>query len=178
MATSWIALIRAVNLGPTNKLPMSDLRSMLEALGYDDVRTHLQSGNAVFSARGVKGPQLERSIGARIRRDAGLDVPVMVRSARELDRLVAANPFVARRTPEKELQVGFLARTPSPAKIRALRPDDYAPDELAIGTRAVYFRMPNGYAKSKLPNVEQLLGVGMTTRTWKTVTRLADLAGD
>ena len=88
--TTWVALFRAVNLGPTNRLPMSDLRAILEGLGYESVRTHLQSGNALFATTGATAKDLERAIRARVEREAGLSVPVLVRSTKELDAVVAA----------------------------------------------------------------------------------------
>ena len=176
--TTWIALFRAVNLGPTNRLPMSDLRAILEALGYESVRTHLQSGNALFATTGATAKDLERVIRARVEREAGLTVPVLVRSTKELDAVVAANPFVRRRTPPKQLHVAFLSAPAPRARVTALDPASYAPDELEIGKKVLYLRLPNGVQGKKLPDVDKALGVSSTLRTWRTVTRLAELAHD
>lgn len=173
-ARTWIALLRAVNLGPRNKIAMADLKALLAGLGYDDVRTHLQSGNALFSAAGTTAPTLEREIAAALKKDAGLDVAVLVRSAAELEKVVAKNPF-ADHDP-KQLHVVFLATKPDAAKVKAVDPARYGPDEFALGDRCVYVRLPNGVQGARFPDWDRLVGVPATMRTWRTVTRLAELA--
>ena len=174
MAT-WVALLRGVNVGRHNRLPMSELRPMLESLGYDDVRTHLQSGNALFSATG-KAASIEQAISRRVKQETGLGIKVLVRTSKELDDVITANPFVKRRVPEKQLHVAFLSGAPSRAKLRKVDPASYAPDEVEIGKRALYLRLPNGISGAKLPNVEKLVALDATVRSWRTVTRLAELA--
>ena len=178
MATTWIALVRAVNLGPVNRLPMADFRALLEALGHEDVRTVLQSGNALFSAsKASKAATLERAIEKRLTADAGLDVKVLVRSAKEMAGVVDGNPFVGRRGVDvNELGVAFLSADPAAAKVEALSAAAYQPDEFEIGDRVVYTRQPSGVRASKLPSWEKALGVTVTARNWRTVTRLHELS--
>ncbi len=171
--STWVALLRAVNLGTRNQVRMGDLRALLESLGYDDVRTHLQSGNALFAASGTASG-LEKQIAGGISKRFGLDITVMVRSTAQLRNVVAGNPFGG--APAKELQVAFLSTVPPAAKVRAIDPKGYPPDELAFGTRAVYLHLRNGFQGSKLPDLEKALGVRATVRTWNTVTRLGELA--
>lgn len=167
--TTWVALLRAVNLGPTNKLAMADLRAMLEALGYEDVRTLLQSGNAVFTA-GKTAAAVEREVGDALRAHGlGPSVCAMVRSAAYLKKVAAGNPF-AHHDP-KQLHVVFLA-----SRTKPIDTAKYAPDELAFGDRCVYVRLPNGVQGAKIPDWNKALGVPATMRTWRTVTRLLDLA--
>jgi uncharacterized protein (DUF1697 family) len=177
--TTWVALLRAVNLGPTNKVAMAELRTALAADGYNDVRTHLQSGNVLFSASGrTTGAAVEKKVAATIRSEFGLDVKVMVRSASELDKVVHGNPFVGRKVDPKQLHAVFLSAEPAAKQRSAVDPDAYAPDELVFGDRVVYVRLPNGVQGAKLPSWEKLLGVDATMRTWRTVTRLAELAAN
>jgi uncharacterized protein (DUF1697 family) len=176
MAT-WVALLRGINVGRHNRLPMGELRPMLESLGYDDVRTHLQSGNALFTATG-KAATIEQAISRRVKRETGLGIKVLVRTSKELDAVIAANPFAKRRVPAKELHVAFLSGAPSRAKVAKVDPASYAPDQVEIGKRALYLRLPNGWSGSKLPDVEKLVGLDATVRTLRTVTRLAELAHD
>ncbi|HEX7168980.1 MAG TPA: DUF1697 domain-containing protein [Acidimicrobiales bacterium] len=175
---TWVALLRAVNLGKVNRLAMADLRASLEALGYGDVRTLLQSGNALFTATGSKkAAGLEREIADRIKADVGLGIEVVVLSGKELASIVDANPFAGRRGVDlKELGVAFLSGKPADAKVNALDANAYAPEEFAIGDRVVYVRQPSGIRASKLPNWERALDVVATARNWNTTLRLRDLA--
>jgi uncharacterized protein (DUF1697 family) len=156
---------------------MAELRPMLESLGNDDVRTHLQCGNALFTAPG-KAAAIEQAISRRERRETGLGITVLVRTSKELDAVIAGNPFVKRRVPAKELHVAFLSAAPSRAKLGRVDPASYAPDEVEMGKRALYLRLAKGWSGSKLPDVEKLTGLDATVRTWRTVTRLAELARD
>jgi uncharacterized protein (DUF1697 family) len=197
-SSTWVALLRAINLGRTRRVAMADLRAMLASLGYGDVRTHLQSGNALFTtpdpidaeASGGGGAggagdaaaveaaaaRLEREIAARLAAECGFDVPVMVRSAGQLVQVVEANPFVARRVDERELHAAFLSAAPAAEAVAAIDVTAYAPDELVVGDRVAYLRRPNGIQGSRLPDLGKLLGVEVTERNWRTVSRLHALA--
>ena len=176
MNVTWVALIRGINVGRAKRIAMADLRAVLEALGCADVRTQGQSGNAIFSSRHAKGEPIEAEIAMAIKREFGMDVAVLARTATELDAVVAANPFVARGVPARELHVAFLSASPAAAKSRSVDHDAYAPDEFAFGKRVVYVRLPNGVMGSKLPDWERALGVRVTMRNWNTTTKLNDLA--
>ena len=101
---------------------MADLRAMLESLGYDDVRTHLQSGNAIFSAGPGKDATLEQQISAGIKATFGMEVAVMVRTARRLRRLSTSNPFIARGVDTSELHATFLVGDATRREDRRRRP--------------------------------------------------------
>jgi uncharacterized protein (DUF1697 family) len=156
-------------------LAMADLRSLLESLGYGQVRTHLQSGNAIFTAPSASGPALERKIATRLEADRGLAVKVLVRSAEQVADVIAANPFVSTGADPKKLMVSFLAESPPHSLVTALDPAASLPDRFQFGDRVIYLHMPNGYMDSRLPPFEKLLGVAATTRTWRVVTRLGEL---
>lgn len=196
-SSTWVALLRAINLGRTRRVAMADLRAMLGSLGYGDVRTHLQSGNALFTtpdpidagagAGGGGGAgdaaaveaaaaRLEREIAARLAAECGFDVPVMVRSAGQLAQVVEANPFVARRVDEQELHAAFLSAAPPAEAVAAIDVTAYAPDELVVGDRVAYLRRPNGIQGSRLPDLGKLLEIEVTERNWRTVSRLHALA--
>jgi uncharacterized protein (DUF1697 family) len=175
--TTWVALFRGINVGRNKRVAMSELRTMLNSLGYTDIRTHLQSGNAIFSAPRRKPEALEQELSAGIQNTFGMDVAVMVRTAAELAAVVDANPFAARGVDTRELHATFLAAVPAAAKIAAVDRDAGAPDEFALGKRVIYVRLPNGVMGSRLPDWDRLLGMRTTTRNWNTTTRLRDLAG-
>lgn len=175
--TTWIALLRGINVGRNKRISMTNLRDMMLSLGYTDVRTHLQSGNVIFTAAERKPAVLEQQITAAIKRGAGMDVAVLVRSATDLGAVVDANPFAARGVNTDELHATFLASAPPAAKLTAVDSAACAPDEFAVGQRVIYLRLPNGVMGMRLPDWGKLLGQVTTTRNWNTTTRLRDLAG-
>ena len=173
----YVALLRGINLRQHNKISMAELRELFLALGCEDVATYVQSGNVVFKSSATGTTALMQSIEERITRDLGLDVRVLVRTKRELAKIVAGNPF-ADRDPAK-LHVTFLADAPDRARVQELGTKDAGADELRVAGREVYLHCPNGYGRSKLSNAwfETQLGVAATTRNWRTVTKLAELVG-
>jgi uncharacterized protein (DUF1697 family) len=177
--TSYVALLRGINLGARNKLAMGDLRALVEGVGSQDVQTYVQSGNVVFESSAAAA-KLERELAQAIRHAHGLDVPVLVRSSAQLDTIVKRNPFVKAGADEKSLHVTFLAGKPKRELVKALDPSASPPDELRVAGREVYLLCPKGYGRSKLSNAffEKRLGEVATTRNWRTVTTLAELARD
>jgi uncharacterized protein (DUF1697 family) len=175
-----VALLRGINLGARNKISMADLRALFEALGHDEVATHLQSGNVVFKSAGGKPADLIRAIEKRIKSDLGLDVTVLLRSKAQLAKVAAGNSFAAREKDPAKLHVTFLAETPARSRVRDLAPDPGGSEEFRIAGREVYLHYPDGYGRSKLSNAwfEKQLGVAATTRNWRTVTKLAELVSE
>lgn len=171
-----MALLRGINVGRHKRVAMADLRRLLESVGFGDVRTHLQSGNALFTTGQSRGRALERQIESRIEADLGLDVKVLVRSAEELAVVVDENPFAAPGVDPKQLQVAFLSAAPPATQTTNLDRDAFAPDQFELGDRVIYLRLPHGFMASRLPDWERLLGMAVTTRNWNTVTRLHELA--
>jgi uncharacterized protein (DUF1697 family) len=175
--TRNVALLRGVNLGARNKVAMSDLRKLLAGLGFADVQTYVQSGNAVFTSAGRRPAGLARDIEKAIAAELGLDVKVLVRTGAELRAAIDANPLPARE-PANFLFAHFLSERPEASALAAVDPDGYAPEEFAVGDRVVYVWCPNGMQKAKLTHNfwERRLKVVVTARNWNTVTRLADMA--
>ena len=176
--TTFVALLRAVNVGGNNKIPMPALRVTFESLGYSDVTTYIQSGNLVFDSTQRRSAALVPQIEAAISRDFGLAIDVVIRSARELTTVIASNPYVGRVGDPLALHVVFLNQAPDRARVNTLDPTRFAPDEFAFGTRELYLHCPDGVGRSKLPTalLTKLAPVPATMRNWNTVTKLADLA--
>lgn len=168
-----VALLRGINLGARNRVAMKDLRALVEELGGKDVRTYLQSGNVVFGGRALTAKAIEKGLRESLR----VDVTVLVRKKAELDELVRGNPFA--KADPATLHVTFLASAPDKGRVEKLGERTFEPDAFEVAGREVYLRCPNGYGRSKLSNafLEKQLGVAATTRNWKTVTALAELAG-
>ncbi len=175
---TYVALLRGINLGSRNKVSMADLRTLFLALGAEDVATYVQSGNVVFKSRARSPAELTHAIEERIGRDLGVSVTVLVRTARELVSVLADNPFADNGREVASLHVTFLADRPDPVRVRDLEAKRFQPDEFRVVGREVYLHCPNGYGRSKLSNayLEKVLGVVATTRNWKTVTKVAELA--
>lgn len=174
---TWVALLRGINLGRNKRLAMADLRRILETLGFDDVRTHLQSGNAILSTGRTTAAKLEQRIAAQLVNDVGLDVKVLCRTAAQLTTVVRANPFVARKADPKELHAVFLSKTAPAKELAAVDPEKFAPNEFEAGDRVIYLRLPKGVMGGRLPDWDRALGLDATMRNWNTVTKLADLTG-
>jgi uncharacterized protein (DUF1697 family) len=175
---AYVALVRAVNLGSRNKVSMPDLRSVFVAVGGEDVKTYVQSGNVVFRSKADEPGKLTNTIEKRLRSELGLDVRVLLRTQAELTSVVAANPFAARQRDPTKLHVTFLRDAVDKARGRKVEATQLEPDEFRILGREVYLHCPEGYGRSKLSNAyfEKELGVAATTRNWRTVTKLAELA--
>jgi uncharacterized protein (DUF1697 family) len=177
MSQTWVALIRGINVGRAKRIAMLDLRNLLESIGYAEVRTHGQSGNATFASGQRNAAAIENEISTRIQSDFHMDAAVLVRSATDFIAAVDANPFVARAVAPGELHVAFLSAEPAPAKRAAVDPTAFQPDEFAFGKRVIYLRLPNGVMGSRLPDWERALGVRVTQRNWNTSTKLRGLLG-
>ncbi len=175
----YIALLRAINVGGTKKLLMADLRAMFEAAGCTDVRTYIQSGNVVFRAEPALAARIPALIQARIADSKGFEVPVVSRTAAELDAVVTGNPFLATGADPAQLHVGFLADAPSESRVAELDPDRSPRDAFEMRGREVYLHFPNGTARSKLTvdYLDRVLGTTITIRNWRTVGKLRDMTG-
>ncbi len=179
MAT-FVAMLRSVNVAGRNRLPMADLRALVSGLGFKGVTTYLQSGNVVFSGTGTP-KAVARAIGQEIATGLGLEVPVVVRSGQQLKKTIESAPFSDRGVDPKTRHVTFLAGLPEPKAVEGLVALDgrFGTDRFQVVGCDVFLHCPGGYGETKLTNafLERRLGVVATTRNWRTVLALADIAG-
>ena len=175
---TYVALLRAVNVSGRNKVSMPELKKLFAVLGARDVSTYVQSGNVVFKSAAEKPDELRRTLEQSLRDELRLDVAVLLRTKAQLKSVLAANPLAGGGREPSKLHVTFLAESPERARVRELAGKDFGADELRVVRREVYLHCPNGYGTSKLTNafLERQLGVAATTRSWKTVGKLAELA--
>jgi uncharacterized protein (DUF1697 family) len=166
--TSYVALLRAVNVGGTGKLPMSDLKAMCAAAGFAEVRTYIASGNVLFASR-LAEKAVKRTLEQRLQDYAGKPVGVVVRTAAEMAAVLAANPFAeapANRT------VAIFLDAPPPATV--LQDVTGARGErLALGRREIYVHYGDGMADTRLKIPAAKAG---TARNMNTIAKLADMA--
>ena len=174
MGTARVALLRGINVGGKNKLPMRDLVALFEEAKCRNVRTLIQSGNVVFTARAKACGGLAAGIASKISERFGYTTPLILRTADQLRDVIANNPFLTPEANEDSLHVMFLADRPAPAKVAALDPNRSSPDRFTVRGQDVYLHLPNGVAKTKLSNAwfDSKLGTTSTVRNWRTVNRL------
>lgn len=168
--TGYVALLRAVNVGGTGKLPMAELKEMCVALGFEGVRTYIASGNVVFAAD-LAEAEVKAALEERLRAYAGKPVGVMVRTAEEMAAVLRANPFPDR-APNHTVAIFLDAPPPEDALATVRNRGDEA---LGVGTREIYVAYGAGMGTSKLAIPA---GAGGTARNMNTVAKLAELARD
>ncbi len=176
--TVLVALLRGINVGNAKRVAMADLRALVEGLGFRDARTLLNSGNAVFSAPGKSAParaasSIQRGLGEKL----GVAARVIVVSAEELSRVIAANPFTGIADNPSRLLVAILADEAEGAKLSAIAAADWGKERLAFAAaRAVYLWIPDGVIQSRLyAAVARALKDGVTARNWATMLKLQDM---
>lgn len=175
---TWVALLQGVNIGAKKRIAMGDLRSIIAALGGQDVRTYVNSGNAVFNHAERDATRLEADLEAALREHLGMDVSAILRAGPDLARVVAENPFPQAVADPKTIHVLFLRDTPAIEDIDAAEEMETGADRIAIHRREVYAYLPNytSGATVDLMKIGKALGVDATDRNWNTVTKLATLA--
>ena len=176
---TYIALLRGINVGGHKKIAMSDLRGFAAELGFDDVRSLLQSGNLVLRGGGPAGVGLERLLEVEAEERLGLLTTFFVRTAKEWEAVIIRNPF--REEAESDpahLVVIFLKDVPRPHAVSALQSAIKGPEVIRSGGRHLYVVYPAGIGRSRLTNklIEDKLGTQGTGRNWNTVLKLAVLA--
>ncbi|MDH3293791.1 MAG: DUF1697 domain-containing protein [Acidimicrobiia bacterium] len=175
----YVILLRAINVGGHNKVPMADLRSALTAATFSDVSTYIQSGNVVADAGHRDEAAVVADVETVMIKRFGLSVPVVARPVGEWEAILNANPFPDAVSEPKLLHVSLCDAAPTPASLAAIDLSAFVPDRLAVVGRHLYLWYPNGSARSKLTGalLEQRLGVTTTARNWSTMVALARMIG-
>jgi uncharacterized protein (DUF1697 family) len=177
---TFISILRGINVSGHRKIPMADLKSLYEKSGFKNVITYIQSGNIIFKADSkFTGESLEHIIEKKIDEKFNLDVPVIIRPAGEMKSLLSSNPFLKMRNVDIEkLHVTFLGKVPGQNELIKIDEFDYSPDKFIVKNKEVFLYCPGGYGKTRLSNnfFENKLKVRATTRNWKTVNKLVELA--
>ncbi len=176
--STWITLLRGINVGGRNKLPMKALTSLLENLGCTDVKTYIQSGNAVFRHNTRSATQLSDAIRGAIAAEHGFEPAVLLLKPAELRDAVASNPFpeAAAEADGKRLHAIFLATKPETPDLEVLEAVRQPDESWELINRALYLVTPSGFHKSKLAaKAERVLGVQITARNWRTTMKLLEM---
>ncbi|MGW4299332.1 DUF1697 domain-containing protein [Streptomyces sp. NPDC004376] len=182
MTTTYAALLRGINVGGAKKVPMADLRTLLTALGYDGVRTHLQSGQAVFSTETREEIALEVELSMAIHEHFGFSVDVIVRDHAYLSAVADACPFPADQLAPKQLHLTYFSEPVTADRFAEIDQAAYLPEDFRLGDRCLYLYAPDGLGRSKLaealtrPRVTK--GLIATSRNWNTVRKLVELTAE
>lgn len=178
--TTYISILRGINVGGQKKILMKDLKELYEELGFEKVTNYIQSGNVIFRATDhITDIQAAEKIKQSIFQKYAFDVTILVRTAGEMLTTRRTNPFLENKEINIEkLHVTFLAEAPQPEYLTSIKKFDFSPDQFVIIEKDVFLYCPNGYGKTKINNdlFETKLKVSASTRNWRTVCTLADIA--
>ena len=177
--TTFISILRGINVGGKNQLKMDVLRQLFINLGFTNVQSYIQSGNVVFQSENIDHHILEETIKKSIFDNFNINVPVIVLNKEELQTIIQLNPFINDKTKEiNYLHITFLEENIDASSFDKLKESTIGNDEFELIDKAIYLYCPNGYGNTKLTNTffEKKLNVEATTRNWKTATELARLS--
>lgn len=172
----FVALLRGVNVGQ-NMLRMERLRELCAEMRLKNVSTYVQSGNVVFEAQGTAS-QWEQALERRLAGETRLPVTVIVKTAAEIGKIIAENPFLKEKGIDStKLHVTFLKKAPEKGAVDALTKIKAGPDRFHWIGQTIYLHCPEGYGRSRISNMafERVLGVRATTRNWNTVNKLHEM---
>ena len=176
LVNTYIALFRGINIGGNHRLPMKDLKLILETNGCVDVRTYIQSGNVIFCSAMSDTAGLARRLGAAVSKGHGFEPRVLVLTRAELKNAVAGNPFPKASDDPKSLHLFFLAGSPKQPDLRACEALKTNSERFELKGNVFYLHTPDGFGTSKLAGrAERLLRVEATARNWRTVTTLLEM---
>lgn len=177
----YIAMLRGINVGGHKRIKMDKLRSSFEAMGFESVKTYIQSGNVIFKTKKTSPAMLSKKIEEKIVSDFGFAVSVITRSSDEIETTITGNPFLQELGIDlQKLHVMFLSASPSLAALQQLTALTTEPDRCRSSGKEIYFYFPNGVSQSILfkSPVDRILAVVTTTRNWKTVNSLRQMCED
>ena len=176
---TYVALLRGINLSGHRIVKMDQLRKAFEELGFEDVKTYIQSGNVIFKGPLQAPVSLAKRIEEKVLRQFGFPVPVVVKTADEIAEVIKNNPLVKEKGIDiSRLHVTFLSCVPEKSALKMLDAIPAGGDQFRCSGQAIYLHCPNGYHETKLSNnvLEKMLKVGTTTRNWKTVNQLYQMS--
>lgn len=174
--TVWVGLLRGINVGGRNRVPMTQLREVAEVVGLSGVATYIQSGNLVFESE-QSGTQIAADLSAGIEDATGLTIPVTLRDREAFRSIAESHPFAGEHVDERFLAVAFFDRRPVGAVEAALPVEEFAPDRYSSNGLELFIHYPTGSARSRLGTdvIDRRLGVVSTIRNWRTVRRISEM---
>ena len=173
----YIALLRGINVGGHNKIKMEALREMFAALGFENVKTYINSGNVIFETTGISGDKLAAKIEKRIQAEFSLDIKVMVRTMTEIEDIIKNNPFDGQFENDKDLHVLFLDKKLAEEKRELLLSNNNENEQFAARNREIFCLLRVSVLDSLLGKdyIGKKLKTPATARNWRTVRKIAEL---
>lgn len=174
---TYIAMLRGINVSGQKIIKMTDFKVHLQDLKFIDVQTYIQSGNAVFKNKKITHKALQNKIARKILDEYGFEVGLIIKSPDELEDIIQTNPFNENNYLNR-LYITFLSDVPTFDNLEKLKGIDYSPEEFVLKGNIIYLYSPQGYGKAKMNNnfFENKLKITATTRNWKTVNKLLEMA--
>ncbi len=179
--STYIALLRSINVGSHNRLRMDILRSYCEELLWQNIQTYIQSGNIVFQSKDTEPKVLADRLDLLLLEKMGKPIHILATELSELAKIFENNPFkIERNISIDHLYLMLLRDVPSPEQVESIPSVLYLPDEFIVSGRAVYLYLPNGVADSKLTNTlfEKKFQTQATARNWKTISKLIQIGNE
>jgi uncharacterized protein (DUF1697 family) len=174
--TRYIALLRGINVGGHNKVPMAALRETCESIGCAEVVTYIQSGNVVLTSE-LDATKLRAALESAISEQIGVSPVVVIRTADQLAAAITGNPFPD--ADSDHLHIAFLSETPDPGQVSALADLNYPPEDVAVVGDNAYFHLPNGMGRAKIPELfGRRVKTPATVRNWRTVNKLLQMSAN
>ena len=175
---AYVALLRGINVSGRNTIKMEQLRGLCNRLGFEGAETYLQSGNIVFQTVTKNPADLSNRLCETILNSFGFDIPVIVRTSKELENVLANNPFLKEKDVDtSKLHVTFLQEAAQRSSLEKLEELATGHDRFCPASREIYLDCPGGYGRTKLSNnaIEKALSVTATTRNWRTTNTLYEM---
>jgi uncharacterized protein (DUF1697 family) len=177
--TTYISLLRGINVGGKNTIKMDILRELYVNLGFSNVQSYIQSGNIIFNAESIDNQTLENKISTKITKTFELHLPVLVLTIDELKQALTNNPYTTNNLKDPaKIHLTFLSEIPDEALLKKINSDFYLPDKFIYSAKVIYNYCPNGYGNTKLNNTffEKKLKLTATVRNFKTANELLAIA--
>jgi uncharacterized protein (DUF1697 family) len=179
MASTYVALLRGINVGRNKRVAMADLRAVIESLGYTNARTLLNSGNALFDASRALRRDAAEELRKALEKKTGVSSRFTLRSSVEFSAMEKGNPLLDIATDHTRLFAAFVTDPADMAKVKPLTRQTWKPEAIAVGPNVIYIWCPHGLLESKTQvAVGKALGDGVTVRNWATVMKLSALLAD
>jgi len=179
---TFISILRGINVSGQKKILMADLKVLYENLNFKDVATYIQSGNIIFkSTEKLSEGELAKKIEKAIFKKYNFEVPVVIRTEKEMEKIISSNPFLKEENIDtKKLYVTFLSEIPDKKKLESIENTAFLPDKFIVSGKEIYLHIPGSYGETKLSNkfFETKLKVKATTRNWNTVNKLFEMGSD
>lgn len=175
---TYISILRGINVSGKKLIKMAELKAMYEIMGFAQVITYIQSGNVIFEAKKTDAEKLAKAISHEIFKTFNFEVPVLVKTIEDWEKIISHNPFILKNADLSKLHVTLLSGEADKELAEKITAGNYADDEFTIIGENIYLFCPGGYGNTKLTNnfFESKLKINATTRNWNTINKLMELA--